>query len=161
MLRGYYRGESTPMIRGSLHLPGLDASAFPHFMVDTGSGITSIHPAWLTMLLHRPLEILHEYPSERIYTFGGGASRVFLVPGEVSFREWGRRYTYHIEVGVIDPGPAIVPPGETLRELWLRHPPILGRDILQHWDTREDRRKGQVRYRVLWADKSERLWTLF
>ena len=162
MLRGYFDGPSAmPILKGHVHLPGLDDWAFPRFIVDTGATTTSIHPVWLTMVFHRPLTKLREYSITTINTFGGGESSVFLVPGEVSFRRRGRRYTYYIEVGVLDPGPELVPPGETLASMWLRFPPILGRDILQHWDTREDRRRGKLEYRVLNADKTERLWHLW
>ena len=159
MLRGYFHGPSaTPILKGHVHLPSLDDWAFPRFIVDTGATTTSIHPVWLTMIFHRPLTMLRKYGTATINTFGGGESPIFLMPGDVSFRERGRQHTYHIEVGVLDPGPELVPAGETLLSMWQRFPPILGRDILQHWRMRYDLKREKLEFDVLKADETKRLW---
>ena len=138
MIRGIFRG-GRPFVRCRVGFPRLGLSADISFLVDTGAGLTCLHPHDADGmgipygLLESPAQVLGI----------GGASQYFREPAYLIFsNEAGEPfYGYRIDVRIAAP---------TATNMAV--PSLLGWDLLGRWGIDCDRALDRLRFMVRSAD---------
>lgn len=144
MLRGWLEDPNrAPYVSGYVLLPDLATGGRISFLVDTGADSTCVHPASL-------IWPIAGYPGLRnlpwSYASGiGGSVTVYRADGVILFHEKAKLYMYRVSIDLPDPDEADF------------IPPLLGRDILQHWHMKYDPRRGKVGFDVRHADTIRRI----
>ena len=103
MTDGYFDGDGQPFVSARVVLLNLGIAGRVHFLVDTGTDATILHPEGATRL-NCPFDDL-ENPVE--VTSAGGPHTYYAEPAVVSFYDGEARYDYRIELSVAKPHPAV------------------------------------------------------
>ena len=115
MIAGYFTDDGEPYVRANLTLPRLGVRGEVHFLIDTGTDATILHPGY-AIELNCPFDEL-EAPVD--FVSAGGAHEYYAEPAVVSFHDGEARHDFRITVFVAKPHPLV----DELDSL-------LGRDIL-------------------------------
>jgi hypothetical protein len=146
MLSGYYVGSQLrPMIEARVSIPSINAGGFVEFILDTGADCTTLMPND-----GRRMRVDYSKLTKEDHSIGSaGASLDFLCDGVVVFTEIGIvEYEYKIELRLTKPDPEIP-------EL-LTLPSLLGRDIINRWQTTFDPTAMRISANVLSCDREIR-----
>jgi hypothetical protein len=128
MLIGRYVGsQMRPMIEAHVSIPSIKAGGFVQFLIDTGADTTTITPAD-----GKRLRVDYAKLTREDHAMGyTGASVDFICDAVVTFAEGGLvEYQFQAELRLTKPEPG-------LPELFML-PSLLGRDILNRWQTTFD-----------------------
>lgn len=126
-----------PFIRGVVQFPTLGLVGRIAFLVDTGCGVTTIHPRD-SQAMRLDFRLLRQAG----VVFGiGGRHREFAEEAEISFLHGAQMVTYRKQID-------IAPVSDHNR--WF--PSLLGMDIIQHWRMICDVHNGELEFQAHQAD---------
>ena len=131
MISGYFASDGSPYVKARVRLPRLGVVGEVHFLVDTGTDTTVVHPYAASDLrcpfdeLVNPIEV----------TSAGGLHTYYPEEAIVSFYADGTRYDYRTDLHIGKPSPVT----EDLDSL-------LGRDILNELRMEYDPRQEQLQF---------------
>ena len=126
-----------PFVLGSIRIPRLGVAGLVEFLVDTGCGLTTLHPA-------DSLDMRVDFNrlTQQGFVAGiGGNQPAFSEEAELSFFHDQGLVTYILE---IDIAPV------TEHNAWL--PSLLGMDVIRHWRMVCDVQNGELSFEVHHAD---------
>lgn len=144
MLVGRYVGSSArPMIEGFIDIPSIGVRGFLQFLIDTGSDCTVLMPADAARL-----KVEYSKLADQDHSIGsGGASLDHVCDARATFAEIGvMEYEYDIRLRLPEPKP----------ELFIA-PSLLGRDIINRWQTSFDPSRRTIIANVLSYDRGRSL----
>ena len=126
-----------PFIRGVVQFPRLGLVGRIAFLVDTGCGVTTIHPRD-SQAISLDFRLLRQ--AGIVFGIGGNEPQ-FTEEAGISFIHGSQVVTYH---SAIDIAP-VLPHNRIL-------PSLLGMDIIQHWRMVCDVHNGELEFQVHEAD---------
>ena len=129
MFAGYFTADGRPYVEGFLYLPRLDIGGLVHFLLDTGSDTTILHPDD-GIDLGCPFDAL-ENPAEFIGV--GGTLLYCMEPAVLTFGTGIAADEFAVAISIAKPHPA----ADGLDSL-------LGRDILNRLRMEYDFRRGRL-----------------
>ena len=129
MFAGYFTADGRPYVEGRLALPRLHVAGRVHFLLDTGSDTTILHPDD-GIDLGCPFDAL-ENPAEFIGV--GGTLLYYMEPAVVTFGNGIAADEFAVAISIAKPHPA----ADGLDSL-------LGRDILNRLRMEYDFRRGRL-----------------
>ena len=101
MIAGYFAADGSPYVEMRVNLPRLGVAGQVHFLVDTGSDTSILHPS-ASVDLRCPFDELAN-PAE--VTGAGGAHTYYAEPAVVSLYDGEARRDFRIELYVGKPHP--------------------------------------------------------
>lgn len=133
MIVGYFAPDGSPRIRARVNLAGLGVVGDVHFLVDTGTDTTILHPTDADDL-HCPFD---ELSNPVVATSAGGQHTYYAEPAVVSFYDGETRHDFrtNIQIGKLHPIT------DSLDSL-------LGRDVLNELEMEYAPRRGRLRFRL-------------
>ena len=119
MISGYFAADGSPYAKARVNLPRLGVVGEVHFLIDTGTDVTIVHPDAATDLscpfdaLSNPVDV----------TSAGGLQTYYAETAVVSFYDGEVRYDFRVNLHIGKPDPIT----DSLDSL-------LGRDILNEME---------------------------
>ena len=132
MIVGYFAPDGSPRIRARVNLAGLWVVGDVHFLVDTGTDTTILHPTDADDL-HCPFD---ELSNPVVATSAGGQHTYYAEPAVVSFYDGETRHDFRTNIHIGKPHPIT----QGLDSL-------LGRDVLNELEMEYAPRRGRLSFR--------------
>ena len=103
MITGYFAPDGSPYVKGRVSLPRIGVVGDVHFLVDTGTDATIVHP-YDAGNLHCPFD---ELSNPTVSTSAGGLHTCYAESAAVSFYDGETRYDFRVNLHIGKPHPAI------------------------------------------------------
>ena len=142
MISALFSPDASPYVEVEVRVPGLSASGTLLMLMDTGADGTSLH-------LWEALSLLGEVGLRQLGRLNnvvrargiGGSAAYFVEPAEIVLKhDDGMQEGFHLDLKIVKPARR----GSMKRDMQLKIPSLLGKDIMTQFNVVFDWPRGQV-----------------